>query len=506
MPALQLTRLIFPYTIIAPVKKIWREHGLGFGAGTGIVAAIVLIYAKLIHVNPTTVALTLLLGILYVSATWGLTVSIYMSALAALAFNYYFLPPYGTLTIADPQNWVALSAFLVTAITASRLAGQAREEARDAHRRRREVERLLAFTQQLLVSGNMGELLNSIPRRLVESFELQDAALYLAATNDVYRFGADVRNLDKDRLKAVMARGEPFVEAEKNLSFMPVRLGVRPVGSLGISGTMLSRQTLEAVGTLIAIAVARFSALEALGKAEAAREEDRLRTALLDSVTHELRTPLTGIKGAVTSLLTQPELTDEHRRELMSVIDEESNRLNHLIEEALEMARLDAGDIELKREPTPIAAVIESARDAMKGALAQHPVDVRLATNLPNVPLDFERIKEVLAHFLENAAKYSPPGSPIIISSEAANTNLVTSVADRGPGIEAIEQTLIFDKFYRGKDQRYSVQGTGMGLAICKAIVEAHGGKIGVTSQVGSGSVFQFSLPLAPHASEANRA
>jgi two-component system, OmpR family, sensor histidine kinase KdpD len=487
------------------VRKISRDQGLGFVAGTGVVAGITLVCFRLIHVSPTTVALGLLLGILYVSATWGLAVSIYMSALAALAFNYFFLPPFGTLTIADPQNWVALGAFLVTAITASRLAEQAREEARDAHRRRREVERLYAFTQQLLVAGNMGELLNSIPPRMVESFELLDAALYLASTNDVYRYGTDVRNLDKDRLKGVMARGEPFVEAEKNLSFMPVRMGVRPVGSLGIAGGPLSRQTLEAVGTLIAIAVERFNAVEALGKAEAAREEDKLRTALLDSVTHELRTPLTGIKGAITSLLSQPELTAEHRRELMAVIDEESNRLNRLIEEALEMARLDAGDIELRREPASIGSVIQVAREAMKGPLAQHPVEVRLAAQLPDVPLDFDRIKEVLAHLLENAAKYSPAGAPIIISSEVANGFLSVSVADRGPGIETIEQTLIFDKFYRGKDQRYRVQGTGMGLAICKAIVEAHGGKMGLTSQTGSGSVFHFSLPLAPRGPEAER-
>jgi len=230
-----------------------------------------------------------------------------------------------------------------------------------------------------------------------------------------------------------------------------------------------------------------------------------LRTALLDSVTHELRTPLTGIKGAVTSLLSQPELTDDHRRELLTVIDEESNRLNRLIEEALEMARLDSGDVELKLEPTPIGPVIEAALGALKSVLANHPVDVRLAENLPDVPMDFERIKEVLAHLLENAAKYSPPGSPITITSEVTSGYLVTSVADRGEGIDGLEQTLIFDKFYRGKDLRYRVQGTGMGLAICKAIVEVHGGKIGVTSQVGSGSVFNFSLPLAPLPSQEER-
>lgn len=462
-------------------------------------------YSKLLQVNNTTVALSFLLAILYVSSVWGLSVSIYTSMLATVAFNYFFLPPIGKFTISDPQNWVALAAFLVTSITASRLSDHAREETRDANRRRREVERLYAFTQQLLVVGSISELLNAVPRRIVESFELQDAALFLASKNEIYRYGADLRNLAADRLKGVAARGEPVVEAGKHLSFMPVRMGVRTVGSLGISGGRLSRQTLEAVGTLVAVAVERFNALEALGKAEASREEEKLRTALLDSVTHELRTPLTGIKGAVTSLLSQPELTKDHRHELLTVINEESNRLNRLIEEALEMARLDSGDVELKREPTPIGLVIEAALGVTKPCLAHHPVDVRLAEKLPDVPMDFERIKEVLAHLLENAAKYSPSGSPIALSSEETNGYLVTSVADHGEGIDGLEQTLIFDKFYRGKDLRYRIQGTGMGLAICKAIVEAHGGKIGVTSQVGSGSVFNFSLPLVSHPSHEER-
>lgn len=491
------------YAIIASMKKPSREQLLGYIVASGIVVAIVVLYFELLHVNHTTVALTFLLAILYVSATWGLSVSIFMSALATVALNYFFLPPVGQLTVADPQNWVALAAFLITAVTASRLSDYARAEARDAHRRRREIERLYAFAQQILVAGNIGELLNSIPRRLVESFELLDAALFLASTNEIYRFGSDFRDLDGDRLKAVMARGEPMVDAERSLCFVPVRMGVRPVGSVGISGGTVSRQTLEAVGTLIAIAVERFSVLEALGKAEADRQEEKLRTALLDSVTHELRTPLTGIKGAVTSLLSQAELTEDHRHELLVVIEEESNRLNRLIEEALEMARLDAGDVELRKESTPIRHVIEAALMASKAYLSQHSVDVRVPDQLPPASMDFERIKEVLTHLLENAAKYSSPGSPILISSEVSGGFLITSVADRGTGIDSLEQSLIFDKFYRGRDQRYRVQGTGMGLAICKAIIEAHGGKMGLTSQVGSGSVFQFSLPLAAVAAEA---
>ena len=294
-----------------------------------------------------------------------------------------------------------------------------------------------------------------------------------------------------------MAHGEPVVMQDRRLCYVPVRMGVRPVGSLGISGLVLGRETLEALGTLIAIAVERVSAIEALGKAEAARQEERLRSALLDSVTHELRTPLTAIKASVTSLLTQPELSDAQRRELFSVINEESDHLNHLIEEALEMARLDAGEIELRIEPHPIREVIDAAIDASKNLLANHTLEVRLPEDLPPVPMDPARIREVLMQLLDNAVKYSPPGTPIVISSEASDRFLVTSVADHGAGIDSFEQALIFDKFYRGRDQRYGVQGTGMGLAICKAIVEAHGGTMGVTSQVGSGSVFHFNLPLS---------
>jgi len=480
------------------VLKFSRWQIPRYVAAAGIVLAIVLIFRRVQPVNATSVALILLLAILYVSAFWGLRVSIFMSLLATLFFNYYFLPPLRTLTIADPENWVALTAFLVTAITASRLSEQARRRARDANRRRQEIERLYAFTQQMLVAGSVVELLNAIPRHIVESFEVQDAALYLANRDAVYRSGGDFRELDGDQLKAIMARGEAVVEADRQVCYVPVRMGVRPVGSLGLSGVVLGRETLEALGTLIAIAVERVSAIEALGKAEAARQEERLRSALLDSITHELRTPLTAIKASVTSLLTQPELSDAQRRELFSVINEESDHLNHLIEEALEMARLDAAEIELEIEPHTIREVVETAIEASKHALANHSVDVRLPEALPPVPMDPVRIREVLTQLLDNAVKYSPPGTPIVISSEVSGRFLVTSVADHGAGIDSFEQALIFDKFYRGREHRYRVQGTGMGLAICKAIVEAHGGTMGVTSQIGSGSVLHFSLPLAP--------
>jgi two-component system, OmpR family, sensor histidine kinase KdpD len=478
------------------MRRAWQNPIVRFAAAGAIVVLIVVAYRRGPHVNPTTVALTFLLAILIVSATWGLRYAVTMAIIATLLFNYFFLPPVGTFTIADPQNWVSLFAFLVTAVIASQLAERARREALDANRRRREVERLYAFSQQLLIADNVVELLNTLPRHVVESFGVDAAALFVSGRSDIYRSGPASGPLDSERLKSVTARGDPMIESQRHLFFVPLRLGVRTVGALGISGGMLSRETLEAVGSLAAIAIERAGAVENLTKAEAAKEGEKLRSALLDSVTHEFRTPLTSIKASVTSLLSDAKLDSTQRRELLTVIDEESDRLNRLVGEAAEMAQLDAGGFELQREPHQIKEVIERALEESKQVLSGHPVEIVIPQQIPAVRVDLERMKEVLSHLLENAGKYSPAGTPIRITAESKDKRLTVNVSDRGPGIDDFEQALIFDKFYRGRDQRTRIQGTGMGLAIAKAIVEAHGGTIGVTSQLGSGSVFYFSLPV----------
>jgi two-component system, OmpR family, sensor histidine kinase KdpD len=461
------------------------------------VVGITLIFHNLIHVNPTTVALTFLLGVLAVSATWGLRHAVLMAVAATLAFNYFFLPPIRTFTIADPQNWVALVAFLVTAVVASQLSERARRETENANERRREVERLYAFSAELLSSENVAEILNRIPRYVVDSFEVRSAALSVSNRPDVYRSGPSADGLELHDLQLVAMRGEPKFDLQKSAAFFPLRMGARVVGSFGVSGTIPSRQTLDAIGSLIAVAVERAGTIEKLGRAEAARESEQLRSVLLDSVTHEFRTPLTSIKASVTSLLSSPQLDPSSRQELLTVINEESDRLNHLIGEAAEMAQLDAHMVELKLEPHSLRDAAQAALAESTQVLAQHPVQVHLPDDLPKVRVDLQRIIEVFRQLLENAAKYSPPESPIYITAEVKNQRVTASVADQGPGIDDFEQGLIFEKFYRGRNQRVRVQGTGMGLAIAKAIVEAHGGRMGLTSQVGHGSVFYFSLPIS---------
>jgi two-component system sensor histidine kinase KdpD len=217
---------------------------------------------------------------------------------------------------------------------------------------------------------------------------------------------------------------------------------------------------------------------------------------LLDSIAHDFRTPLTSIKAATTSLLAEESPDREQKRELLTIINEECDRLNRLVEEAAEMSRLEAGEFELDLAPTQIGDIIEAALAQCDTALAGRSVEVKLSPNLPPVRADLSRIKDALVHLIDNANIYSPKEAPITISAEANGETVTTSVADRGPGIDDFEQGMIFDKFYRGKDQRYQVRGTGMGLPIAKAIITAHKGTISVTSQLGHGSVFSFTLPV----------
>jgi two-component system sensor histidine kinase KdpD len=467
------------------VKPNWLQHTFRYLACAAAAELVAQIYRHVVRVNPTTVALTFLLMVLLAAAYWGFRFSVFLAISATLAFNYYFLPPIGAFTIADPQNWVALFAFLVTAGIASELADRARRQTAFAVQRRRDVERLYSFSQRLLATDNVAELLNAIPAYVCEGFGGKAAAMYLLSSQAVYRTDPNATLLSLQDLQLVSSRGEPVIDSVRGLSLTPLHLGTRTTGSVGIAGPVLSRATLEALGSMIGIAIERAGAMEKLSQTEAARQSETLRAVLLDSVTHELRTPLTGIKAAVTGLLSDYQLDEAQRKDLLTVINEETDRLDRLVGEATEMAQLDAHKVELHLAPVEMSSVIESVAQESKSLLAQHPLEVRVPSALPRVQVDFDRIAEVLKQLLENAVKYSPPDSPIIITAEQKANRVITSVTDHGEGIDDFEQSLVFDKFYRGRDQRYRVQGTGMGLAIAKAIVEAHNGTVSVTSQLG---------------------
>ncbi len=478
------------------MARFLAGRGFGFVIAALLLLSITFGCRRILHVNQTTVALSFLLAILAVSAVWGMVVSVSMSIGAMMLFNYFFLPPTGTFTISDPQNWVALGAFLLTSTVGSQLSARIRKEADAANSRRNEVERLYLFSQKLLGEGNVIQLMNAIPNYLVECFEAGAAELFLPEKEKFYRSGYGAAQIDEQLMKKTYSRDEVVFDPQQALHFVPVRLGVKPIASLGISGARMNRQTLDAVSSLVAIAIERARAVEQLGETEAERQGERLKSALLDAIAHDFRTPLTAIKASVTDLLGTEVPHSAQQTELLTIINEECDRLNHLVEEAAEMARLEAGQLELHFEAVEPAKLIETAVQMQKKTLGDRPILVNVEANLPVIRADLSRATDILVQLIDNAHIYSPKEQPITITAERAGEFVSFSVGDRGPGIDPFEQGLVFDKFYRGRDQRYQVRGTGMGLPIAKAIVNAHRGSITVTSQLGHGSVFSFTLPV----------
>jgi two-component system sensor histidine kinase KdpD len=279
-------------------------------------------------------------------------------------------------------------------------------------------------------------------------------------------------------------------------------LGMWPVGALGLRPAKLSHEVATAVSAQVAIALTRATAIEAAAHLGAAREGERLRAALIDSLTHELRTPLTSIRAAATTLLDGDGLDEAGRREMAAIVDEEASRLDRLIGEAVEMAEIDANVVEVRRVPQHPRALLDQAVEESRKALSAHRVVV--AAEEPDVVghgdnlvwFDPHLLGRVLRHLLENAARYSPPGGRVLLSSRRGGDRLEFCVEDDGPGINAADLPFIFDKFYRGKKSAGKGKGTGMGLAIARAILAAHGGGIEVASPPDHGACFRFWVPL----------
>jgi len=462
---------------------------------TLVALLIVAVYRRVAHVNQTTVALTFLVLVLLVATRWRLAYSVYLSALCTLLYNFFFLPPVGTLTIADPQNWVTLAAFLSASVLVSHLADSERRAATQSEARRREVERLFEFSEQLLLHDDLRGLARTAPSLIASVFKLRAVALYVREQGKSYYSDPGNELLPLDRLKLLAEEPDAAVKASPGVRLLPLALGMRSSGALAVTDAQYPDAMYEAIAGLMAIALERASALERFSHMEASREGEQLRSALLDSVTHELRTPLTAIRAAATTLISQPEIAEADRREMYAVVDEESARLDRLIGQAVEMAQLDSESLQVRARPQNLREVIDLALEDTRPLLKDRPVEIRVPEDQPSVAMDRELVRRVLRQLIENAAKYSPHGLPISLSSELAEDRLLVTVSDRGPGIEEADQPFVFDKFFRGK-QRERVQGSGMGLAIAKAILRAHGGGIEVKSSADAGTSFTLWLPV----------
>jgi two-component system sensor histidine kinase KdpD len=461
-----------------------------------LVAAVTALDFLLLKVNSPTAAFTFLLLILGLASRGLLRESIAASVVSMLCYNFFFLPPIGRITIADPQNWVALCVFLITAVTASQLSANAQRRAEEASARRQEMERVYEFSRALMIGDGGGGVVAQISQSLEQVFRAEEAAFYERASDTVLRAGTAEGILTDEQLRETARNDTNWSSLSRQASVVAVRFGGRTLGSLGLAGSVISEAALQAVAQLSAIALERARAQELASAAEATRQNERLKSTLLDALAHEFKTPLTSIKAAITSVLGA-RAHDAVEQELLTVADEEADRLTELVNQTIEVARIEAGHVKLNRQPTSIAELVAESLEQLKSFCEGHEIRVEIPEGLRAADADPGLIGLVLRQLLDNALKYAPPAAAITISVESMGKGLAVRVSNEGPGISPREQQAIFDKFYRGNDVRDRIPGTGMGLTIAREIIAAHGGKLTVSSHPGEGVQFSFTLPLA---------
>lgn len=443
--------------------------------------------------NAITVAVTFLVLILLVATGWGIGPSTVASVAAVLALNFFFLPPVGTWTIADPQNWIALFAFLVTAIVASQLSSRARQRTADALDRQRDLERLYALSRSLLLADHADTASSPIAQRIADTFGLTAVAVYDARADVVSRGGqGDLPDVET-RLRDV-ARQAVSMRDASGATVTAVRLGGAPIGSLAVAGGALGDTVLQSIANLVAIAFERDRGRQATARAEAARQSGELRATVLDALAHEFKTPLTTIKAAVSDLESAPD-RDPRDRELLTIVNEDVTRLQDLVTDAVRMLRIDAGDFVVRHDRLRLSELVAGVLAHERRRLDGHIVESRVPDSL-ELTADADLLGLAVRQLVDNALKYSPPSSTIDVRA-TSNGSVRISVTNSGSVIPPGELDRLFERYYRGSAARH-IPGTGIGLSIVQRIAEAHGGTLSATSAAGAGTTFTLTLPKDP--------
>jgi two-component system sensor histidine kinase KdpD len=479
-------------------------------AGTAVFTAPLLAFRA--DVNKTTVVLTYLLVVTAAAAAGGLGPGITAAALGFLAFDLLFLQPYHHVIVDDPQDYLSLAVYLLVAVVVSLLVASAERRRAQAERRERETRMLFDLSTSLVAHGSLEDTLQGVVRTVRSLFDLAGCAIVLPSGDGLRLAAVDGEvpdDLDERfagaALTSVQVRGPAGADLEPGRALtVPMRSGEHVVGALvvvaggpGSSGFgEAERRVLATFANQAALAVERGQQEEQRNRALALQETDRLRTALLNSVSHDLRTPLASIKASASSLLDgEVRWSDAERDEFLATINTEADRLTRLVHNLLDMSRIEAGALDPRLVESSVAEVVGPVVSRARAASRQR-VDVDVPDDLAPVLVDPVRLDQVLTNLLDNARSYAA-GSPVQVVARQAGATVELRVIDHGPGIPGPERERVFDQFYRLKGGGRRPEGTGMGLAICRGIVQAHGGRLRVETTPGGGASLVLTLPVS---------
>ena len=472
-------------------KRISKTVSLA--AALAAVVLVTVIFQRIAGINATTVGFAYLITILVIAASWGIAESVLASVLATFCFNYFFLPPIGTWAISDPENLVALFAFLISALIASDLSNRATRRTAEAGTRRIEMERLYFLSRSIMLMGSEPPIGAQIAAELARIYEIPAVAIYDRPADTVYRGGPGTIPSVESRLKDTALTGVPSLEDSNLLA--PISLGGQSTGSVAIQAGELSNTGLQALLNLIAIALDNARSREIATRAQAAQQSQEFKSTLLDGLAHEFKTPLTSIRAATTALLASSVSDAAQREDLITIVDQEAHRLSRLVTEATYVARIEAGKIQINRQWHSVPSLIENVLSQMELQRDGRRIGVSVAPALPQAFVDVELVQLALRQLIDNALKYSPRESTIQISSRLGDNNFVISVRNQGEQLSEAERVRIFDRFYRGQNVRHQVAGTGMGLPVARDILLAHGGDVYLRASDEQGTEFVMTIP-----------
>ncbi|MHB1160708.1 MAG: ATP-binding protein [Chloroflexota bacterium] len=517
-------------------QGLTRRRAIGYVAALATVAVVSVglgALANQLHI--TNLSMLYLIPVLAVATAFGSGPAVAASVAAFLTFNWFFIEPLHTFVVADPEQWLALLLFLLTAVIPGQLAAGQRHRARQAEQRERDAL-LLYDVVRLMSEPDLHWALKAVAERLQQELGLAGVAIELADGGEL-KACAEVgeantllcssaaatipaRLLSEGQAPTDSSHGAPGrwvrvvpphprgatrLELGDRLRTVPVKVQDRRVGTILLVHTPGAQRfgaaedrLLSAVATQMGLAIERAQLRKEATTAEILRRIDELKTALLNAISHDLRTPLAAIVTSAGSLLQEDvEWSDQERREFAEAIDQEARRLNRLVGNLLDLSRIQGGHLQPEKGWYDLGALVDDVLGGLRPVTAQHRVVVKVPEDLPPVLLDYVEIVQVLTNLVENAAKYSPPGTDIEVSARRQGEELEVEVADRGPGVPASELPRLFEPFHRGLGVRVGPKGVGLGLAIARGLVEAHGGRILAENRPGGGLRLLFRLPMA---------
>jgi two-component system, OmpR family, sensor histidine kinase KdpD len=478
-----------------------------------LVCALIASFFFRLHLSEANLVMVFLAGVAWVAFRYGRGPAILASIAAVLTFDFFFVRPYLTFAVSDTQYVITFAVMLAIGLILGTLTARLKEQVAHARLRERRTLALYELSRQLSSLSGSEFLVIAAGRQIEAIFEVE-AAIYLANPGKTpeLRYGQQT-SIPKDQINAIVAQwvaehdqiAGPGTDTLPNATalFLPLTASQGTLGALGVRTTSMSRllapderQTLEACTSQLALALERDRMAVAAHEAQVQAEAEHLRSSLLSGVSHDLRTPLAVIAGASTSLLENRDASDATRHELLSTIVDESRRLSRLLENLLEMSKLESGAAAPNMQWHVLEELVGAALARTRHDLAHHRVQVNLHSELPLVRVDGILLEQVFINLFENAARYCPAGSRIDVTSAVDGQWLVITVADNGPGLLPGSEEKVFEKFFRGDRLPDSRRGSGLGLSICRAVIRLHGGAIVAANRPAGGAQFTIRLPI----------